>query len=123
MRLETCPFRVQTTRAYQLKKKKKQKQTQYYIKKISPLFREQKKPQKKKKRKKRSKNPKTQNVLPDQDSYLLSLQTLLYSFKHTDRPKKLTRIKFKFLKPHGAFRDMPLQSSDNTRLSIKKKIK
>ena len=35
--------------------------------------------------------------------------------------KKLTRIKFKFLKPHGAFRDMPLQSSDNTRLSIKKK--
>ena len=46
------------------------------------LFTEQKNP----KKKKRSKNPKTQNVLPDQNSHSLSLDTLLCSFKHIDRP-------------------------------------
>ena len=75
---------LQTTRAYQLKKKKKKKETQYYIKISSHLFREQKKP-------KKIKNPKTQNVFPDQNSYLLKLQILLYSFKHTDRPWVATK--------------------------------
>ena len=41
---------------------------------------EQKKPKEKK-----IKNPKTQNVFPDKNSYPLSLQILLCSFKHTDR--------------------------------------
>ena len=69
------PF--QTTRAYHLKKKrKKKKETQYYIKIRSHLFREQKKPKKKK-----IKNPKTQNVFPDQNSFSLILQILLCSFK------------------------------------------
>ena len=73
--LETYPFRQH---ALIIKKKKRKKETQYYIKISSHLFREQKKPKKKK-----IKNPKTQNVFPNQNSYSLRLQILLCSFKHT----------------------------------------
>ena len=58
------------------------------------LFTEQKKPKKKK-----IKNPKTQNVFPDQNSYSLSLQILLCSFKHIDRPCVATKT----LKPKSVF--------------------
>ena len=81
--MDTYPFRQHALIIKKKRKeKKKEKETQYYIKISSHLFREQKKPKKKKK----SKNPKTQNVFPDQNSYSLRLQTLLCSFKHTDRP-------------------------------------
>ena len=70
-----------------IKKKKNNRNKRSTILKKSALYSGNKRnPKKKKKKKKGSKNPKTQNVLPDQDSYSLSLQTLLCSFKHTDRP-------------------------------------
>ena len=79
------PFQT-NTRLSLKKKKKKKKETQYHIKISNHLFTEQKKPKKKK-----IKNPKTQNVFPDQNSYSLRLQILLYSFKHTDRPWVATK--------------------------------
>ena len=54
---------LQTTRVYQLKKKKKQKETQYYFKKNSHSFREQKKPKKKKKKEAKTLNPKTSSLI------------------------------------------------------------
>ena len=74
---------LQTTRAYQLKKKKEKERNAILYKNKQPFIQGTKETQKKKKR---SKNPKTQNVFPDQNSYSLKLQTLLCSFKHTDRP-------------------------------------
>ena len=87
MCFERYPFR-QHALIIKKKKKKKRKETQYYIKISNHLFTEQKKTEKKKKR---SKNPKTQNVFPNQNSFSLRLQILLYSFKHTDRPWVATK--------------------------------
>ena len=56
---------LQTIRAYQLKKKKKERNAVLYKNK-QPFIQGTKETQKKKK--KRSKNPKTQNVFPDQNS-------------------------------------------------------
>ena len=83
MCLETYPFRQHALIIKKKKRKKEKKETQYYIKISSHLFREQKKPKKKKK----SKNPKTQNVFPDQNSYSLRLQTL--SIKGKKKPIKI----------------------------------
>ena len=58
---------------------------QYLIKRSNHLFTKQKK------KKKKIKNPKTQNVFPDQNLYSLRLQILLCSFKHTDRPCVATK--------------------------------
>ena len=82
----------QTATSLSLKRKKeKKKETQYLIKRSNRLFTEQKKQKKKKK----IKNPKTQIVFPDQNSYSLRLQILRCSFKHTDR----TCVVTKTLKP------------------------
>ena len=75
---------LQTTRAYQLKKNNNNRKKCSTILKKSAIHSGNKRNPKKKKR--GSKNPKTQNVLPDQNSHSLSLQTLLCSFKHIDRP-------------------------------------
>ena len=82
------PF--QTTRAYHKKKEKKKKEKKKEKKKGNAVQYKNKQPfiqgTKDTQKKRRSKNPKTQNVFPDQNSYSLRLQTLLCSFKHTDRP-------------------------------------
>ena len=75
-------------RRLSLKKKKRKKETQNLIKRSNHLFTKQKK---QKKKKKKIKNPKTQNVFPDQNLYSLRLQILLCSFKHTDRPCVATK--------------------------------
>ena len=82
--MSEAPF--QTNTHLSLKKRKK-RETQYHIKASNHLFMEQKNPKKKKK----SKNPKTQNVFPDKNSYPLSLQILLCSFKHTGWPWVATK--------------------------------
>ena len=77
---------LQTTRAYQLKKKKKKKERNAVLyKNKQPFIQGTKETQKKKKKK--SKNPKTQNVFPDQNSYSLRLQTL--SIKGKKKPIKI----------------------------------
>ena len=90
--MSEAPF--QTNTHLSLKKRIK-RETQYHIKGSNHLFTEQKKPKKKKK----IKNLKTQNVFPDQNSYSLSLQILLCSFKHIDRPCVATKT----LKPKSVF--------------------
>ena len=84
--ISEAPFQTNTRLSLKKKKKKEKKETQYHIKGSNHLFTEQKKPKKKK-----IKNPKTQNVFPDQNSYSLSLQILLCSFKHIDRPCVATK--------------------------------
>ena len=80
------------TRAYHLKKKKEEERNAIPYKKKQPFIHGTKET---KKKKKKFKNPKTQNVFPDQNSYSLRLQILLCSFKHTDR----TCVATKTLKP------------------------
>ena len=71
------------------KKKKNRKKRNTILKKTAIHSGNKRNP--KKKKKKGSKNPKTQNVLPDQNSHSLSLDTLLCSFKHIDRPWVVTK--------------------------------
>ena len=78
--MSEAPF--QTNTHLSLKKKKKKKRNTIPYKSKQPFIHGTKEPKKKKK----SKNPKTQNVFPDKNSYPLSLQILLCSFKHTGWP-------------------------------------
>ena len=90
MRLGRFTFRQ--PRAYHFKKKKKKEKKRNaipYKKKQSFIHGT------KETKKKKIKNPKTQIVFPDQNSYSLRLQILRCSFKHTDR----TCVVTKTLKP------------------------
>ena len=84
-------------------KKRKKKETQYLIKRSNRLFTEQKKQKKKK-----IKNPKTQIVFPDQNSYSLRLQILRCSFKHTDQTCVATKTQIVFADQNSDSLTLPI---------------
>ena len=102
-KLVRCVFRdtLSDNTRLSLKKKRKKKERNAVLYKNKQPFIQGKKETKKKKKK--IKNPKTQNVFPDQNSFSLRLQILLCSFKHTDRP----RVATKTLKPKSV---LPIQT-------------